>query len=43
VGIYTHADSSNRPPETFGGTTTIHAGGAFEAYLLLPLIPGKAS
>jgi uncharacterized protein len=43
VGIYTHADPGNRPPEIFGGTTTIHAGGAFSAYLLLPLIPGKAS
>ena len=43
VGIYTHADPGNRPPETFGGTTTIHAGGAFAACLLLPLIPGKAS
>ncbi len=41
VGIYTHADRGNRPPETFGGTTTIHSCGAYSGYLLLPVIRAK--
>ena len=33
VGIYTHVDPGNRPPEIFSGTTTIYGGGAYPAYL----------
>jgi hypothetical protein len=37
----THADADDRPPERFGGRVTLHAGGAYEAYLLLPVIPAR--
>ena len=35
----THADPDDRPADVFGGTVTLHAGGARESYLLLPIIP----
>lgn len=39
VGIYTHADPVHRPPEIYGGRTTIHAGPNRPSSLLLPVIP----
>ena len=39
TGGMTHADPDDRPPDVFGGTVTLHAGGGRDAYLLLPIIP----
>jgi predicted acyl esterase len=41
-GPFLHDDPADRPPEIFGGKTTIHAGPRKESYLLLPVIPAKA-
>jgi len=38
-GPFLHDDPRDRPSETFGGTTTLHAGPARPSYLLLPIIP----
>ena len=38
-GPFLHNDPEDRPPEIFGGKTTIHAGGKWGSYLLLPIIP----
>ena len=39
TGGMTHSDSDDRPAAIFGGRITLHAGGARESYLLLPIIP----
>jgi len=39
TGGMTHNDPDNRPPDVFGGTVTLHAGGSHGSYLLLPIIP----
>jgi predicted acyl esterase len=39
-GPFLHNDPRDRPPDTFGGTTTIYAGGYRASYVLLPYIPG---
>lgn len=41
VGSFEHADHRDRPPETYGGDVTIHAGPDNPSHLLLPLIPGE--
>ena len=38
-GPYLHDDSADRPPERFGGRTTIFTGPATPSSLLLPLVP----
>ena len=38
-GPFLHDDSVDRPPEVFGGTTTLHVGPGHEAFVLLPIIP----
>ncbi len=38
-GIFVHDDPADRPPEVFGGATTLISGGASPSYLLLPVIP----
>jgi hypothetical protein len=38
-GPFLHDDPRDRPSETFGGRTTIHAGPGRENHLLLPVIP----
>jgi predicted acyl esterase len=38
-GPFLHDDPGDRPPERFGGTTTLHAGAGRPAHVLLPLIP----
>ncbi|MDB5558400.1 MAG: peptidase, partial [Enterovirga sp.] len=38
-GPFLHDDPVDRPPEVFGGTTTLHFGPDKPAYLLLPIIP----
>ena len=40
-GPFLHDDPQDRPPDIFGGKTTLHAGPGQESYLLLPVIPPK--
>ena len=40
-GPWLHNDPQDRPPEVFGGTTTLHTGPGQESYLLLPIIPAR--
>jgi predicted acyl esterase len=40
-GPFLHDDPIDRPPEIFGGTTTLHSGGKHANYLLLPIIPAQ--
>src|SRR3974390_1543878 len=40
-GPFLHDDPIDRPPEIFGGTTTLHSGGKYANYLLLPIIPAQ--
>ena len=40
-GPFLHDDPQDRPPEIFGGTTTLHFGRAMPNYVLLPIIPEK--
>jgi predicted acyl esterase len=41
-GPFLHDDENDRPPEVFGGTTTIHIGEGHENYVLLPYIPAAS-
>jgi predicted acyl esterase len=38
-GIFVHDEQADRPADTFGGQTTVIAGGARPGYVLLPVIP----
>ena len=38
-GPFVHDDPQDRPPQIFGGTTTLHATAQMQPYLLLPIIP----
>jgi hypothetical protein len=38
-GAFLHNDPVDRSADVFGGTTTIHTGGSFDSYLLVPVIP----
>ena len=40
-GPFLHDDLRDRPPEIFGGKTTLHFGRAHQPYLLLPIIPTR--
>jgi len=40
-GGMTHNDPDDRPAAVFGGRVTLHAGGEWESYLLLPVIPPR--
>lgn len=40
-GPFLHDDLGSRPPELFGGTTTLHFGPERAGYLLLPVVPSK--
>jgi predicted acyl esterase len=42
-GPFLHNDPKDRPPDIFGGTTTLHFGSRRPAYLLLPIIPAAKS
>ena len=42
TGGMTHNDRDSRPPDVFGGTVTLHAGGGRESYLLVPIIPPRS-
>ena len=41
-GPFTHTEIKNRPPEVFGGRTTIHFDEDARPYVLLPVIPSSA-
>ncbi|HSL10018.1 MAG TPA: CocE/NonD family hydrolase [Actinomycetota bacterium] len=43
VGIYTHDDPLHRPPDVFGGTTTIFTGGDHPSSVVLPVVPPRAA
>jgi uncharacterized protein len=38
VAWFTHDDPTDRPPELFAGTNTLHTGGQYQSYLLLPIL-----
>ena len=38
-GAFLHNDPVDRPADVYGGTTTIHTGGSYDSYLLVPVIP----
>ena len=40
-GPFLHDDPADRPPEIFGGRTTLHFAPDRQPYVLLPIIPGK--
>jgi predicted acyl esterase len=40
-GPFLHDDERDRPPETFGGTTTLHFDAGKAPYVLLPVVPAK--
>jgi predicted acyl esterase len=40
-GPFEHDDPVDRPPEVFGGTTTLHFDTSHQASLLLPIVPAK--
>jgi predicted acyl esterase len=40
-GPFLHDDPRDRPPEVFGGVTTLHADAERRPYLLIPVIPTK--
>ncbi len=42
-GPFLHDDRGDRPPEIFGGITSLHFGSGRESFLLLPIIPPKRS
>ncbi|MBV9513826.1 MAG: CocE/NonD family hydrolase, partial [Mycobacteriaceae bacterium] len=41
-GPFLHIDPEDRPPDIFGGTTTIYTGPDTPCHVLLPVIPGGA-
>jgi len=42
-GPFLHDDPRDRLPYIFGGETTLHVGGDSDGYVLLPIVPSKAS
>jgi uncharacterized protein len=42
-GPFLHDDPRDRPPDIFGGITSLHFGSSRQAFLLLPVISGKAT
>jgi predicted acyl esterase len=42
-GPFLHDDPRDRPVAIYGGKTTIHIGGGRENFLLLPIIPDRAT
>ena len=39
VAWFTHDDPTDRPPELFACTNTLHTGERYQSYLLLPMLP----
>jgi predicted acyl esterase len=42
VGPFLHNDVRDRPPEVFDGTVTVHTGGQYNSWLMLPVIPSQS-
>jgi predicted acyl esterase len=42
VGPFLHNDVRDRPPEVFDGNVTIHTGGQYNSWLMLPVIPSQS-
>jgi uncharacterized protein len=40
-GPFLHDDPADRPPDIYGGTVALHAGGSSPAHLLLPVVPER--
>jgi uncharacterized protein len=40
-GPFLHDDPRDRPPEIFGGTTTLHADADRNPFVLVPIVPGR--
>lgn len=40
-GPFLHDDPRDRPPDVFGGVTTLHFGRSRQPFLLLPVVPAK--
>ena len=40
-GPFLHNDPRNRPPKTFGGTTTLHLDKEGFNHVLVPIVPGR--
>jgi uncharacterized protein len=40
-GPFLHNDPRDRPAKVFGGKVTLHCGGPYAAYILLPIVPRK--
>ena len=40
-GPFLHNDPRDRPARVFGGKVTLHCGGPYAAYILLPIVPRK--
>jgi predicted acyl esterase len=41
-GPFLHNDPRDRPPEAFGGTTTLHTTPSNPSYIVLPIIPSRS-
>jgi predicted acyl esterase len=41
-GPFLHDDPNDRPPDTFGGTTTVRTGGDRQSFVVLPVIPNRS-
>jgi len=41
ASLFTHTDPIDRDPARLGGTNTIHTGGSWASFLLLPIIPNE--
>ena len=37
-GSFLHNDPGDRPADVYGGTVTLHTGGEYDSYLLLPVV-----
>jgi hypothetical protein len=41
TGPFKHDEPSDRPPDIFGGTTTMHFQPGHQPYVLLPVVPKR--
>jgi len=40
-GPFIHTDPRARPDDVFGGRATLHTGGAYESFVILPVVPAR--
>jgi hypothetical protein len=43
VGPFKHDDPGDRPAKVFDNEITLYTGGSYDAYLLLPIVPGRSA